>query len=380
MDPLLAWLADRRREMTAYLATLVDAESPSDSPEHVDRVGDLVAARAAEAGATVVRLACGTAGRAVRASFPGTDPAAPPVLLVGHLDTVWPLGTTGARPFTVDGDVAHGPGVFDMKAGLVQAVFALAALRALGRVPRRPVVLLATPDEELGSRQSRAAVEAEARGAAAVLVLEPAAGERAALKTARKGVGWYRLVVTGRAAHAGLDPAKGVSAVDELARAVLACHALADPARGTTVNVGVVAGGTRPNVVAAEAWAEVDVRVTTREEAARVDAAVRALRPAHADARLAVEGGPNRPPMERTDATARLLAAAHAAATALGLPEPAETAVGGGSDGNFTSALGVPTLDGLGAVGDGAHALHEHVRLDRMPERAALLGRLVETL
>jgi glutamate carboxypeptidase len=380
MKTPLAWLEARRADMTALLAALVETESPSDSPSHVDAAGDLFACRAEEAGAAVTRVRCGDAGRAVRALFPGAAPSAEPVLLIGHLDTVWPLGTVGSRPFRVEGDVASGPGVFDMKAGLVQGLFALMALVAAGRAPRRPVVFLATPDEELGSRQSRGVVEAEARGAAAALVLEPAAGPRGALKTARKGVGWYRVTVTGRAAHAGLDPGKGVSAVDEMARVVLACHALADPARGTTLNVGVASGGTRANVVAAEAVCEVDVRVSGRDEAGRVDAAIRALRSAHPDARLAVEGGLNRPPMERTDATARLLAAAREAAAALGLPDPGETAVGGGSDGNFTSALGVPTLDGLGAVGDGAHAVHEHVRLDRMVERAALLARLVETL
>jgi len=380
MSVPLAWLEARRADMTALLAALVETESPSDSPSHVDAAGDLFARRAEEAGAAVTRVRCGDAGRAVRAHFPGAEPSAEPVLLIGHLDTVWPLGTVGARPFRVEGDVASGPGVFDMKAGLVQGLFALMALAAAGRAPRRSVVFLATPDEELGSRQSRAVVEAEARGAAAALVLEPAAGPRGALKTARKGVGWYRVTVTGRAAHAGLDPGKGVSALDELARVVLACHALADPACGTTVNVGVASGGTRANVVAAEAVCEVDVRVSGREEAGRVDAAIRALRPAHREARLAVEGGLNRPPMERTDATAGLLAVAREAAAALGLPDPGETAVGGGSDGNFTSALGVPTLDGLGAVGDGAHAAHEHVRLDRMVERAALLARLVESL
>jgi glutamate carboxypeptidase len=380
MDAPLAWLAARRADMTALLAALVETESPSDSPSHVDAAGDLLARRAEHAGAAVTRVRCGDAGRAVRALFPGADPSAEPVLLIGHLDTVWPLGTVGSRPFRVDGDVASGPGVFDMKAGLVQGLFALMALGAAGRAPRRPVVFLATPDEELGSRQSRGVVEAEARGAAAALVLEPAAGPRGALKTARKGVGWYRIAVTGRAAHAGLDPGKGVNALDEMARVVLACHALADPARGTTVNVGVASGGTRANVVAAEAVCEVDVRVSGREEAGRVDAAIRALRPVNPEARLSVEGGLYRPPMERPDATAALLAVAREAAAALGLPDPGETAVGGGSDGNFTSALGVPTLDGLGAVGDGAHAVHEHVRLDRMVERAALVARLVETL
>ncbi len=380
MDPLLGWLRDQRPDMTAFLAALVEAESPSDSPPHVTAAGNLLSRRAAGLGARVDRVACGTAAGAVRARFDGADPSAEPIVLVGHVDTVWPLGTLKASPFRLEGDVARGPGVFDMKAGLVQGLCALAALRALGRIPRRPVVLLATADEELGSRQSRTAVEAEARGAAAVLVLEPAAGERGALKTARKGVGLYRVGVTGRAAHAGLDPGKGVSALEELARVILACHALIDLARGTTVNVGVASGGTRPNVIAAEARAEVDVRVSDHAESERVEAAIRGLRPAHPDARLEVSGGLNRPPMERNGATARLLALAQSAAASLGLPDPGEASVGGGSDGNFTSALGVPTLDGLGAVGDGAHAVHEFVRVDRMLERAALLARLIEML
>ncbi len=378
MDPLLAYLRDRRPAMIALLAALVEAESPSDQPARVEAAGDLFAQAALEAGGSPSRAPCRPAGAAVRVALPGRDPGAAPVLLIGHLDTVWPLGTLATRPFRVDGELAFGPGAFDMKAGLVQGLFALSALRALGRPPRRPVVFLATSDEELGSRASRPLVESEARGAAAVLVLEPAAGPHGALKTARKGVGWYRLVVTGRAAHAGLDPGKGVSALEELSRLVLACHALSDPARGTTVNVGVASGGTRANVVAAEASAEVDVRVSSREEAARVDAAIRALRPRHPEARLAIEGGLNRPPMERSAGTVRLFEQARGAAASLGLGELAEAAVGGGSDGNFTSALGVPTLDGLGAVGDGAHAAHEQVRLDRMPERAALLARLLE--
>jgi glutamate carboxypeptidase len=380
MDPLLARLRDSQPLMTALLAAFVEIESPSDAPACVDALGDLFARSAAEAGGTVARVPCGNAGGVLRAAFPGADPAAAPVLLLGHLDTVWPLGTLAARPFRIDREVGFGPGAFDMKAGLVQGLFALSALRALGRAPQRPVVFLATPDEELGSRASRAVVEAEACGAAATLVLEPAAGPQGALKTARKGVGWYRLVVTGRAAHAGLDPGKGVNAIEELARLVLACHALADPARWTTVNVGVASGGTRANVVPAEASAEVDVRVPSREAAARVDAAMRALKPVHPEARLVIEGGLTRPPMERSAAAARLFEQARAAAGQLGLGDLAEAAVGGGSDGNFTSALGVPTLDGLGAVGDGAHAVHEQVRLDRMPERAALLARLLEEI
>lgn len=366
--------------MTALLATFVEIESPSDVPARVDALGEAFTRAAVEAGGSATRVPCPGAGAAVRVAFPAADPRAAPVVLLGHLDTVCPLGALAGRPFRVEGELGFGPGAFDMKAGLVQGLFALSALRALGRAPRRPVVFLATPDEELGSRASRALVEAEARGAAAALVLEPAAGPSGALKTARKGVAWYRVLITGRAAHAGLDPGKGVNALDELARLVLACHALADPARGTTVSVGVASGGTRANVVPAEASAEVDVRVASPAEAARVDAAFRGLGPAHPEARLVIEGGLNRPPMERSAGTARLFERARIAADQLGLGDLTDAAVGGGSDGNFAAALGVPTLDGLGAVGDGAHAAHEQVCLDRMPERAALLARLLEEI
>jgi glutamate carboxypeptidase len=294
------------------------------------------------------------------------------VLVLGHFDTVWPHGTLAALPFRVVDGCAYGPGSYDMKAGLVLLEFAIEAIQTVGGGLRRPVVVLWTSDEEIGSPESRVLIEDEARRAAFVLVLEPplAGGW---LKTARKGVGRFRLVVEGRPAHAGVEPEKGVSAVLELAHQVVRLHALNDPEAGTTVNVGVVHGGTRANVVAAEASATIDVRAATREEAHRVEAALRATTAVLPGARVFVEGGFNRPPMERTPRTAALVAALQVIGRGLGL-ELGEGSTGGGSDGNFTAALGVPTLDGLGALGAGAHARDEHVAVARLAERAALLA------
>ncbi|HEX6623965.1 MAG TPA: M20/M25/M40 family metallo-hydrolase, partial [Pyrinomonadaceae bacterium] len=272
----------------------------------------------------------------------------------------------------------YGPGVFDMKAS---CALALEALRARGQSAAgraRPVVLLLTCDEEAGSMSGRALVEEEARRAECVLVLEPPApGGR--VKTARKGTGYFRLAVEGVAAHAGLEPEKGASAVLEIARQIERLHALNDAARGTTVNVGVVCGGTRSNVVAAEARAEVDVRFGTLEEARRIEEAIRALHPFDARTSLKVEGGVNRPPLERTPAVARLYEHARRLASAVGF-ELGEASVGGASDGNFAAACGVPVLDGLGVEGDGAHAAHEHILADCLVSRGALLASLLATL
>jgi len=298
------------------------------------------------------------------------------VLLLGHIDTVWPVGTLAERPFRVEGARAYGPGAYDMKAGLVVALWALRALAACGRRPRRPVTLLVNTDEEVGSNSSEAVIEAEARRSAAVLVLEPALPD-GSVKTWRKGVGRLRVEVRGRAAHAGADPEKGVSAIGELAHQILRLHDLTDLETGTTVNVGVIGGGTRPNVVAERAWAEIDVRIMTREDAARVEKAVRGLEPVLPGARLEVTGGVERLPMERNEGALTLYAKAREVAGRLGF-DLGETGTGGASDGNITSALGVPTLDGLGAAGDGAHAEREHVDLATLPLRAALLAGLIE--
>ena len=296
----------------------------------------------------------------------------PRVVLVGHFDTVWPMGTLRRKPFAIADGRATGPGVFDMKAGIVQGFHALATLAS----PDGVAVLL-TGDEEIGSESSRTLIEETARGAAAALVLEPSAG--GALKVARKGVSMYRIAVHGRAAHAGLEPERGVNALVELAHRVVGLGALARPELGTTVTPTLAQAGSAGNVVPAAASLEVDVRALEPEEQRRVDAAIRAVATTVPGAEVVVDGGPNRPPLPAS-ASRQLFARAAAAAQRLGLPELQGVTVGGGSDGNFTAAAGTPTLDGLGAVGDGAHAEHEHAVVSAMAERAALLAELVEDL
>jgi glutamate carboxypeptidase len=294
------------------------------------------------------------------------------VLLLGHLDTVWPLGTSARWPFATAGDTATGPGCFDMKAGVVQLLWSLSCLDDLDGV-----TVLLTTDEEIGSPTSRTLIEDSARGAEATLVLEPSVD--GALKTARKGISHYRLMVTGQAAHAGLEPHKGANAAVELAHQVLAVTETARAERGTTVTPTVLSAGSATNTVPAAAEAYVDVRVADATEQDRVDTALRSLVPRLAGTRVAVEGGANRPPMDQRNAH-DLLHRARAVADRIGMPQLRGMAVGGASDGNFTAALGVPTLDGLGAVGDGAHAEGEHVRLAAMGERASLVALLVADL
>jgi glutamate carboxypeptidase len=294
------------------------------------------------------------------------------VLLLGHHDTVWPLGSLLTHPFTLTDGVLRGPGCFDMKAGVVMAIHAAAAFTGA------PVTILMTGDEEIGSPTSRELIEAEAAGCVAALVFE-ASGDGGALKTARKGVSLYRVAVTGRAAHAGLEPERGVNATIELAHQVIAVSALADSERGTTVTPTMMSAGTASNTIPAGGEFAVDVRVRDAPEQGRVDAAMRALRPVLSGARLEVSGGPNRPPMGE-GASADLFALAVAMADELGLPPLTGTAVGGGSDGNFTAGVGTPTLDGLGSVGGGAHADDEHVVVDELPRRAALAAALTAEL
>jgi glutamate carboxypeptidase len=367
MTALLASLRGRLPAMLGMLEALVAAESPSD---------DVAATRRC---AAVVGAAC----RDLLGAEPDTIDLGgrphlrlcwgePRVLLLGHFDTVWPLGAAAVRPFGVRDGIATGPGVFDMKAGIVQGLFALAAVPGLDGVE-----LLLTSDEELGAPTSRVLIEEAARSVAAVLVLEPSAA--GALKVARKGSAAYRVIVHGRAAHAGLEPERGVNALVEMATHVLAVAALADPDAGTTVTPAVAAAGTTANTVPDRAQFTVDARAWTSQELERVDAAVRALAPVATGAALAVVGGIDRPPLERSASDA-LFERAQALATALGIPPLRGADVGGGSDGNLTAALGVPTLDGLGAVGAGAHADDERVEVDAMPERAALVAALVAEL
>ena len=353
---------------------LVRLESPSTDKPAVDRCGRALLDLLREAGAQVDAVPNATRGDHVRARFGGEGA---PVLLLGHFDTVWPVGTIEEMRLRTEGGRLHGPGTFDMKAGIAIDLAAVSALDATN-TPHPPVRMLWTTDEEIGSATSRALVEREARDALAVLVLEPAL-PGGALKTARKGCGEFHLTVHGIAAHAGLDPGKGASAIHELAAQIATIERLQDLARGISVNVGIVSGGSRANVVAEEARAVIDARSPTRAGADTVEAAIRGLHPTRPGTRLTVEGGFDRPPMERSQAIAGLFARASAVAAALGI-ELREGSAGGGSDGNFTAALGVSTLDGLGAIGDGAHAAHEHVDIPSLAWRGALLAGIITSM
>jgi glutamate carboxypeptidase len=325
-------------------------------------------------GGRVTRLPQAHRGDHLKAEF--GDGAGPPILLLGHFDTVWDVGVLSRMPLREEAGRLHGPGVFDMKAGIATSLAAVRALTALGRRPR--VVMLWTADEEIGSGTSRTAIEAEARRSAAVLVLEPSL-PGGAMKTARKGCGDFEIVVTGVAAHAGLDPGKGASAIHELAHQVVAIEALQDLDRGISINVGLIGGGTRTNVIAPHAHASIDVRIPTLADGRRIEQALLSLRPCLRNTSLQVTGAVGRPPFERTAAVVHLYEAAREVARTFGR-ELGEGAAGGGSDGNFTAAVGVPTLDGLGPEGDGAHAEHEHVIVGDLPFRAAFLAALLVRL
>jgi glutamate carboxypeptidase len=370
MDDTLVQRPDRTAMLDA-LERLVRAESPSLDKARCDACAEEVAALFLQrTGARAVWHRRPDRGDHLEIRL-GTGPS--PLVILCHHDTVWPEGTLDRLPFKVEGDRVSGPGSYDMKAGIVEAAFALE-----GPASALPVVILSTSDEEIGSTSSRALIEATATAAAAVLVLEPAA-TGGAIKTARKGIADFTLDVDGRAAHAGVEPEKGVSAIEEMAHQVLALKALADPVQGTTVNIGVVVGGTRPNVVAAHARAEIDVRFARRAEMQRMVKAIESLEPRLAGARLRIGGGLDRPPMERNPGVARLAELAKRLAGEMGF-ELQETSTGGGSDGNFTAALGVPTLDGLGPDGGGAHADSEHLLLESWLQRTVLLRRLIEAL
>ncbi|MDT8070530.1 MAG: M20 family metallopeptidase [Terriglobia bacterium] len=360
------------------LREFVESESPSHDKALVDAFGTRVAAEFEKLGGKVEWAPQLDAGGVLRVTFEAAAHKRP-ILLLGHLDTVYEPGSLERMPCRVAGGKMYGPGVFDMKGGIVMMLLAIAALKEQhGRLPR-PVIVLLNPDEEVGSRVSRKITEKLAKKCAAVLVLEPSAGPNGKCKTARKGVGDYRLRVTGVSAHAGLDFQKGANAITELAHQLTKIAALTDLKRGTTLNPGIIRGGTRTNVVPDLAEAEFDIRITSRKEGERIDRKIRALKPRDKRCKLEISGGVNRNPFERTKEVAALYGKAHDIAAELGF-ELEETSVGGGSDGNFTAGVGVPTLDGLGAVGDGAHALHEHVILQEIPRRAALVARLIETI
>jgi glutamate carboxypeptidase len=357
------------------IEALVRLESPTGDKAAVDACGREVARMLKRIGGSVRVLPCEAAGDHLLAEF---GSGARQILILGHLDTVWPVGELERRPLRREADRLFGPGVFDMKAGIVIALLAMRALQDSTSERRGRVKVLLTSDEETGSTASRSIIEDEARLADAVLVLEPSL-PGGALKTARKGCGEFHLRVTGRPAHAGIEPERGISAIRELARQILAIESLQDPARGTTLSVGIVRGGTRGNVIPAEAEAVIDVRAATREDADRVTRAMQALRPQIPGAVLSVTGGVDRPPFERTSAVEALFRQAQAVAAGLGRTL-GEGSTGGGSDGNFTAALDVPTLDGLGAIGAAAHGFDEHVELGQLPWRAALVAGLIERI
>ncbi len=367
------------QEMLMTLERLVGFESPSDDKAAVDALGVCLAGEFDDAGCKVKFHRVADSGDHLQAGFPSKRAQDDkPVLLLGHFDTVWPMGTLAKMPFRQEGDRVYGPGVFDMKAGIVMVLFALRALRSTS-ARRRPLVVLLDTDEEVGSTTGRPIIEAVAKECEAVLVMEPAQGPQGFLKTARKGVGDFTIRVQGRASHAGVDFEKGRSAIIELSRQVLEVAKFVDLERGITVNPGVIHGGTRTNVVAAEAWAEVDVRVARAADAKGLEEKFASLQPFDLDCKIEVSGGLNRPPMERTEGTVRLLRTAQEVGRQLGM-ELDESATGGGSDGNFTSALGIPTLDGLGAVGEGAHATNESILLAELPRRTALLAGLIAAI
>jgi glutamate carboxypeptidase len=375
---LLAYFSEREDELLAFIRELVETESPSGDVAGSRAVVGLLMAAAATIGcaSSIERIESPEYGEHLRVSFFAerqTEQSA--ILLVGHTDTVHARGSLRERPWRVEGKRIYAPGIFDMKANCALALEVLRACSVLKLRPRNEVVLLLTCDEETGSATGRELVEAEARRAACALVLEPpASGGR--VKTGRKGTGIFTMEVTGRAAHAGLEPEKGASAILELARQIERLHALNNPQSGVNVNVGVIAGGTRSNVVAAEARAEIDMRFSTMDEGQRVENEILQSQPYDERVRIHVSGGINRPPLERNEKTLALYEQARLVARALDY-ELQETQVGGASDGNFIAALGVPVLDGLGIDGDGAHAAHEHIIVDDISRRGAMLAGLI---
>jgi glutamate carboxypeptidase len=372
---ILEYLKNSQAEMLDLLRDLTNTDSPSTSKPHLDKCNEFLAKTWQDAGAKVSVIEQAQHGNHLKVEWGSGEGQ---ILALGHYDTVWDAGETARRPFRVENGKAYGPGAYDMKAGIVELVFAVKALTALGLKPKSRLVVLHNSDEEIGSPTSRPVIEEEARKSNAVLVLEPSVFG-GALKTWRKGVGMFEVTIKGRASHAGADYEKGASAIQEAAHQVLRLHALTDLEAGTTVNVGVLHAGTRSNVVAEEAVLKVDLRVKTQAEAERVVPQILGLKPVDARTTVTVTGGLNRPPMERNQKNLGLFEIARDLGAAMGI-ELIEGGTGGGSDGNFTSALGIPTLDGLGAVGDGGHARSEYVLVSSLPERAAVVAGLLLTL
>ena len=356
----------------ALLKQLAQIESPSTDKAAVDACLAYVADRLRALGAEVQSVPQSVAGNQLLATWHGAMDSQGQFLVLLHLDTVWPIGTLTQMPLREENGKLYGPGVYDMKAGAAIVLAALQAMQAGGLKPQRPIRMLFTGDEEIGSDASRTLIEAEARQSALVLVMEPAlAGGQ--LKTFRKGVGTFKMIAYGQAAHAGIDHSKGINAIEELAHQILRLQKMTDYDQGTTINVGMIRGGSASNVVPERAEMEVDFRISRISEIDRIVPTIKGLQPVLPGARLEIIGGLNRPPMEHTPTQVAAFEQARRLGASIGLTLE-EGSTGGGSDGNFTSALGIPTLDGLGALGDGAHAAHEHVVINSLADRAALLA------
>ena len=377
---LLDHYTARREAILQSIRELVERETKSREESRLNEIASFISGQLREIGGQVELIPQNGYGTHLRARFDfGHDRMEQGVLVVGHLDTVWPVGSLERLPFRVTPEgCAHGPGIFDMKSGVAILVESLRTIVSQRLATKRPVTLLLTCDEEIGSRTSRPLIEEDAKNAAAALILEPPISG-GVVKTGRKGIGTFTVRALGRAAHAGLDPEKGVNAIVELAHQTLRLSALNDYGRGVTVSVGLVEGGSALNVVPACASAKVDVRFWTPEDGENLIAAIRGLTPVTVGAKIEVSGGINRPPMPRSEKNIALYEHARALAAELGF-ELKDEVVGGGSDGNFIAAMGVPTLDGLSVDGAGAHAEHEHIVIDDIPRRAALLTRLMQTV
>ena len=372
----LPFLKKQLPQMLETLRELTLHESPSLEKEPADRCCRFLADLWLKRGAVVGIVQNEKRGNHLRVVWtPPETRAKAQLLVLGHYDTVYPTGTLAKMPFHISGGKAYGPGTFDMKAGITQALFALDALRELRTPVQKRIVFLWTSDEEIGSNTSRRLIEEQAQRSDAVFVLEPSLGLRGLVKTSRKGVGEAHLTVHGRASHAGLAPEKGVNAIHELAAQIARIEKWNDLRRGVTINADIVSGGSRTNVIADRAEATLDLRAWRDADMRALEKRLHALKPLHRGAKVEIRGGFDRPPLERKHST-ELFARAKSIARQLGF-SLGEAAAGGGSDGNFTAALGVPTLDGLGAVGDGAHATHEHVLINTVPQRAALLAALL---
>ncbi len=374
----LRFFSEHHHRIVNTIRELVEIESPSDNKPAVDRIAAFLASKFEALGGRTQLHRSNDFGDSLQIDIAG-DPQREPVLLLGHYDTVYPLGTLANMPCKIQNGRLLGPGVLDMKSGIALMLHGIEWLQAWHGTLPRPVTVFLVSDEEVGSYSSRKITEALARKSAGVLVLEPAAGLRGAVKTARKGVGEYMLRVKGVAAHAGLDPGKGHSAILELARQIAVIAKLNNLPQGVSVNTGVIEGGTRTNVIAAAASAGLDVRIKSAKQAPPIDRKLRSLKPFDKHCKLEITGGINRLPMERTAGVAALYKNARDIAEQIGW-KLEEAAVGGGSDGNFTAGMGIPTLDGMGAVGEGAHAAHEFIVIAELPRRALLLSGMIETV